>query len=133
MICLVQLARAVRAAGRLDVDLALAEGANLGGGIRRLLFLLLDVLGRVHRLDDQEQHEGRDDEADDRADKGSDRRTGSPGAFRQVNGLGQDSIQQGLDEVGDQGVNDGLEGSTDDDTDSHVDSIATFHKCAEFF
>ena len=41
----------MRAAGRFDVDFALAEGANLGGGLsRRFFFLLLQVLGLVEFL-----------------------------------------------------------------------------------
>ena len=46
---LFQFAGAVRAAGGLEGNLALAEGANLGGGSGGLGFgLLLEVLGLVH-------------------------------------------------------------------------------------
>ena len=45
----------MRAAGRLDVDLAHAEGALLGGGSRGSFFLLLHILGLVESLDDREE------------------------------------------------------------------------------
>ena len=66
-----QLAGAVGAAHRLDGDLALAVGADLGGRLRRSflgLFLLLVEHG-VEGLQHQEQHKGNDQEVDDRTDE----------------------------------------------------------------
>ena len=59
------------AADGLDGDLALAEGAHLGGGLcRRGGCFGLFVQG-VDGLDDHEQHEGHDQEVDDGIDKGT--------------------------------------------------------------
>ena len=60
---------AVRALRSLDVDLAHAVGALLGGGSRRLL-RLLRLLGKgIDSLDKEEDDECHDDEIDDGADE----------------------------------------------------------------
>ena len=124
------LAGAVRAAGRLDVDLALAEGADLGGGFRgRFLFLLLQALRLVGGLHDREQDQRGQQELNDHRGK-LDQRSG-PGRSAGFN-RGQardDRVQEDLHHSGD----DLTEGSAQNDGDRQIQDVTLHCKLFELF
>ena len=125
------------AAGGLDGDLALAIGADLGGGgggsLIFFFFLLTDAVQHVHQLNDGEQHHRNDEEIEDGHDEG----TVLEGDV--VDGKGQiaeitaenDADERG-DDVGNQGIHDGLKGGADHDTDSHIHNVPSVNKISEF-
>ena len=134
---LFQHRRAVRAAGRVVGNLALAERADALGLGRSGFRLLVDL---VHRADDEEHAERGQDEVDDvldeqavvdRADAGRRGRLGGNVAAAverdeqaaEVDAAGQHADQRHEDVV-DQRRGDRAERRADDDADGHVDHIA---------
>lgn len=141
-----QLRGAVAAAGGLDRDLHLAEGAVLDRrrGRRRRLLLPLQA---VDRPDQKEDREGHDDEVDHRVDEDADVERGRTGLLGRsqvrIVAAGQgdeeigevDAAQQDADrrhdDVVHQGLHDSAEGRADDDTHGHVDDIAAHRELFE--
>ena len=67
-----KLAGAMGAAGGVDSDLALAEGADFGGGSgcgSRLLLLFADGLKLIDGADEQEDNGGKNEEVKDGGDE----------------------------------------------------------------
>ena len=120
-----QFAGAVRAAGSLDADLALAEGAHLGGGFRGSFFLLLQVLGLVGSLHDDEEHQGGKQEFNNHSREG-DQRSGPGGSA--VFDLGQALNNRVQEDFHNRG-NNLAKGAAQDNGDSQVDNIAFERKC----
>ena len=125
---LFDLAGAVRAAGSVDVDLAEAVGALLGGGSGRLLLGRLFGGGSrlVHRLDDAEQYNRHQQEVD----HGGNEVAVGDRCFSDGNGqMGEikpagDHAEKRHDNVIDEGIDDALESTADDHADGQIHHVA---------
>ena len=118
----------------IDSDLALAIGAGLGGGLGGSLLNLLfaDIVHSVHQFDDHKQHNSNDKEVDDGHNQGTIvERHIVNSEMQGAEILLEDDADQGRNQVGNQGIDDGFESSTDHDTDGHVDNIAAIDKGSE--
>ena len=118
----------------INSNLTLAVGTNLSGRLSgSFLFLLLtDIVQGVHQLDDAEQNDSDDEEVDDSHNQGAvleDNAVNGKGQAAEI--LLKDDTDQGRNQVGNQGVNDGLECSTDHNTDGHVNNVAAIDKRSE--
>ncbi len=127
---LFEFAGAVRAAQRLDVDLALAEGAFLGGGSCRGSRLLGESLCLVHGLDEQEQDKRHQQEVDDGGNEVAVCQNSGIFAFAEfddpvceVDPAGQ-CAEERHQNVIDEGIDDALEGTAYDNADCQVHYIA---------
>ena len=133
---ILQIAGAVSALGRFDRDLAAAVGALLGGGSSGSFFLLLQVHQLVDTLQDNEEDESSDDEGNDRGQEGGQSAANSPGfaAVSQGSGAaGEDQAQQGVQDITGQVGHDRGESAANDDTNGHIQHIATGNEFFEFF
>ena len=122
-----ELRSAVGAADSLDRDLALAVGAFLGGGLLRLFHGLL--VQHIDGLDGHEQHEGHDEEVDDRVDEFADLDAGTAQADHDIREIClEEQADQRVDDVIHQSRDDGRERTADDDTDCHIHDVSAHDK-----
>ena len=116
------------AAGCVDGDLTLTEGALLGSGSSGSGLLLSDLEESHNALQQEEEDECGQNEVDDSGDEGSEARTeGVNPAFPVP---GEKRGQKGLNEIGGQSGNDGGKGTADDDADCHIQYVSA--KCKLF-
>ena len=88
----------------------------------------------AHHFDDQEQHQGHQQEVDDGGDEGPVHELGVPeakGQGAEIRAAG-DEAQQGIEDVVDQGVDDGGKRTADDNTDGHIYHVAAGDKFLKF-
>ena len=110
------------AAGRVDGDLTLAEGALLGGGSSGSGLLLSDFQKSHNALQQEEEDESGQNEVDHSGDEGSEARTeGVNPAFPVP---GENCSQEGLNEIRGQCGYDGGKGTADDDADCHIQNVS---------
>ena len=136
---LLEFAGAVRAARSLDIDLALAVRALLGGGGCRSLGLLSDVLRLVERFNDKEQNKRHQQEVDHCGNEISvGERCGvflaaeSDSPMGEIDSAG-DRTEDRHNDVIDEGIHDALECAADDNTDCQIENIALADELFELF
>ena len=119
------------AAGSIQGNAVLAEGANLGGGSSGGFRLLTDIHQRVDPLDDQEKNKSGNNKGRNRSQEVC---AGGADVFPgiEIPIPGEDSIEKGLDKVCGQSRNDGGKGAADDNADCHIQNVTAKGKFLKF-
>ena len=119
------------ATGRVKSNIALAEGALLGGGGCGSGLFLADLHQCVDSLQKNEEDEGGQNEVDDCGEKSGG--GGTEGVYPGLPLPGEECGQKRLDEVGGQRGNDGSESTADDDADRHIQYVSAEGEFFEIF